>query len=141
MRLVVEADGGSRGNPGPAGWAWVGEDGRWAAGSLVQGTNNIGELLAVLYAIRDHAHIENLRVQADSMYAINTYTQWMDAHRRRGWKTSAKEPTKNVEILEALIEARDRLFARHPRTKWVALHVGHHAEDLADLLLAVQRAK
>jgi predicted TIM-barrel fold metal-dependent hydrolase len=29
-----------------------------------------------------------------------------------------------------LIEARDRLFARHPRTKWVALHVGHQAEDL-----------
>jgi predicted TIM-barrel fold metal-dependent hydrolase len=30
----------------------------------------------------------------------------------------------------ALIEARDRLFARHPRTPWVALHVGHQAEDL-----------
>jgi predicted TIM-barrel fold metal-dependent hydrolase len=33
----------------------------------------------------------------------------------------------------AIIEARDRLFARHPRTAWVALHVGHHAEDLADV--------
>ena len=25
------------------------------------------------------------------------------------------------------------MFARHPRTKFVALHVGHHAEDLADV--------
>jgi predicted TIM-barrel fold metal-dependent hydrolase len=30
-----------------------------------------------------------------------------------------------------LMAARDRLFARHPRTNWVALHVGHQAEDLA----------
>jgi predicted TIM-barrel fold metal-dependent hydrolase len=33
----------------------------------------------------------------------------------------------------ALMAARDRLFARHPRTRWVALHVGHHAEDLVDV--------
>ena len=29
--------------------------------------------------------------------------------------------------------ARNRVFARHPRTTFVALHVGHHAEDLADV--------
>jgi predicted TIM-barrel fold metal-dependent hydrolase len=40
---------------------------------------------------------------------------------------------RDFPTFAALIEARDRLFARHPRTKWVALHVGHHAEDLADV--------
>jgi predicted TIM-barrel fold metal-dependent hydrolase len=30
-----------------------------------------------------------------------------------------------------LMEARDRLFARHPRTQFLALHVGHDAENLA----------
>jgi predicted TIM-barrel fold metal-dependent hydrolase len=30
-----------------------------------------------------------------------------------------------------LMEARDRVFARHPRTRFVALHVGHDAENLA----------
>ena len=78
---TVATDGACMRNPGPAGWAWVGEDGRWAAGSLEAGTNNIGELLAVLYAIRDNADVENLHIQADSMYAINTYQTWMDAHR------------------------------------------------------------
>ena len=29
-----------------------------------------------------------------------------------------------------LLEARNRMFARHPRTQFVALHVGHRAEDL-----------
>jgi predicted TIM-barrel fold metal-dependent hydrolase len=31
----------------------------------------------------------------------------------------------------ALLEARNRMFARHPKTTFVALHVGHNAEDLA----------
>jgi predicted TIM-barrel fold metal-dependent hydrolase len=30
-----------------------------------------------------------------------------------------------------LMEARDRVFARHPKTRFVALHVGHDAENLA----------
>ena len=29
-----------------------------------------------------------------------------------------------------LLEARNRVFARHPKTTFVALHVGHNAEDL-----------
>jgi predicted TIM-barrel fold metal-dependent hydrolase len=29
-----------------------------------------------------------------------------------------------------LLEARNRVFARHPKTRFVALHVGHDAEDL-----------
>ena len=85
----------------------VGRRGRPLVGRLDSaGTNNIGELLAVLYAVHDHAHVQNLVIQADSRYAIDTYSSWMDAHRRRGWKTSTGEPTKNVDILRRLIEVR-----------------------------------
>lgn len=132
---VVATDGACMRNPGPAGWAWVAEDGRWAAGSLTAGTNNIGELLAVLYAIRDNTAVERLLIQADSMYAINTYTSWMDAHARRGWKTSTKEPTKNVEILQALMEARDaRRAAGLPDVVFehVKGHAGHRLNGWAD---------
>lgn len=106
-QYTVATDGACKGNPGPAGWAWVGEDGHWAAGSLPQGTNNIGELLGLLHAIEDHPGVERLVVQADSKYAIDTYASWMDAHRRRGWKTSTGAPTKNRDILERLIAVRD----------------------------------
>ncbi|MBK0549878.1 ribonuclease HI, partial [Klebsiella pneumoniae] len=81
--------------PGPTGWAWVGEDGRWAAGSVLEGTNNVGELLAVLYAISDHATVAELTIVADSKYAIHSYCTWIDAHERRGWTTSTGAPTKN----------------------------------------------
>lgn len=132
---IVATDGACKGNPGPAGWAWVGEDGHWSAGSIPEGTNNIGELLAVLYAIRDHAHVADLIIQADSLYAINTYTKWMDGHRRRGWMTSGKAPVKNVGILEQLILQRDaRAEAGLPAVVFehVRGHSGHRLNGWAD---------
>jgi ribonuclease HI len=134
-RYTVATDGACKGNPGPAGWAWVGEDGNWAAGSLPEGTNNIGELLGLLHAITDHADVENLIIQADSKYAIDTYSSWMDGHRRRGWVTSAKKPVANREILEQLIAARDaRRAAGKPDVvlEHVRGHAGHRLNSWAD---------
>lgn len=134
-RYVLATDGACKGNPGPAGWAWVGEDGHWAAGSLPSGTNNIGELLALLYAIRDHAGVRELVVQADSKYAIDTYSGWMDGHKRRGWVTSAKKPVANREILEQLIAVRDaRRAAGLPDVvlEHVRGHAGHRLNSWAD---------
>jgi ribonuclease HI len=142
---IVATDGACKGNPGPAGWAWVGEDGEWAAGSVLQGTNNIGELLALLRALQHHPDVAHLRVQADSKYAIDTYESWMDGHRRRGWKTSTGAPTKNREILELLIQARDaRKDAGLPPVtlEHVRGHAGHVLNSWADnrAVRASQRA-
>ncbi len=38
-----------------------------------------------------------------------------------------------------LMEARDRVFARHPKTPFVALHVGHDAENLAFVSETLER--
>ncbi|MET0295806.1 MAG: ribonuclease H [Microbacterium sp.] len=134
-RYIVATDGACKGNPGPTGWAWVGEDGQWAAGSIVQGTNNVGELMGLLKAIEDHTDVDDLVVQADSKYAIDTYEKWMDGHRRRGWKTSTGAPTKNVDLLEQLIVARDaRRAAGKPDVvlEHVRGHSGHVLNAWAD---------
>ncbi|MDX2376519.1 ribonuclease HI [Microbacterium sp. LRZ72] len=132
---IVATDGACKGNPGPAGWAWVAEDGHWAAGSIIEGTNNIGELLGLLNALRDHAGVADLVIQADSRYVIDTYTKWMPAHARRGWKTAAGAPVKNREILEQLIVARDaRRAAGLPdaELQHVRGHSGHVLNEWAD---------
>jgi predicted TIM-barrel fold metal-dependent hydrolase len=46
---------------------------------------------------------------------------------------------RDFPSFQELMEARDRLFARHPRTNWVALHVGHQAEDLAAVARMLDR--
>jgi predicted TIM-barrel fold metal-dependent hydrolase len=37
---------------------------------------------------------------------------------------------KDFPTLAAIMEARDRVLARHPKTQFVGLHVGHNAENL-----------
>ncbi len=132
---TVATDGACKGNPGPAGWAWVGEDGHWAAGALPAGTNNIGELLGLLHALRDHRDVVQLLVQADSRYAIDTYQRWMDGHARRGWKTSTGAPAKNVDILRDLIAERDLRRERglpDAVLEHVRGHAGHRLNSWAD---------
>jgi predicted TIM-barrel fold metal-dependent hydrolase len=46
---------------------------------------------------------------------------------------------RDFPAFTALLEARNRLFARHPRTTFVALHLGHHAEDLAEVAASLDR--
>ncbi|MCS7024411.1 MAG: amidohydrolase [Bryobacteraceae bacterium] len=40
---------------------------------------------------------------------------------------------------QELLAARDRLFARHPKTTFIALHVGHFAENLAHVAQSLDR--
>jgi predicted TIM-barrel fold metal-dependent hydrolase len=42
------------------------------------------------------------------------------------WSFHGKDFPSNGELLEA----RNRMFARHPKTQFIALHVGHDAENL-----------
>ena len=52
MTIHAAADGSALGNPGPAGWAWYVDDSCWASGGWPHGTNNMGELMAVLDLLR-----------------------------------------------------------------------------------------
>jgi predicted TIM-barrel fold metal-dependent hydrolase len=45
------------------------------------------------------------------------------------WSFHGGDFPSNAELLEA----RNRVFARHPKTQFVALHVGHDAENLASV--------
>jgi ribonuclease HI len=69
----ASVDGGSRGNPGPAGWAVVVHDANGApvegvAGYLGRATNNVAEYTALLEALRLAAErgAEEVSVRADS---------------------------------------------------------------------------
>ena len=45
------------------------------------------------------------------------------------WSFHGHEFPSNAELLEA----RNRVFARHPKTQFIALHVGNFAEDLSNV--------
>lgn len=128
--IIAAADGSALGNPGPAGWAWYVADDCWAAGGWKHSTNNVGELTAVLELFRATAHLDDeLLVQCDSQYVINSVTKWMAGWKRKGWRKADGKPVMNVEILKELDAA---LVGRRYRFEWVKGHVGHPMNEAAD---------
>ncbi len=68
-------------------------------------TNNIMELSAVIQALSMLKEPCIVKLYSDSAYVINAINQkWIDNWQRNGWKNSNKEPVKNRELWEKLIE-------------------------------------
>jgi ribonuclease HI len=130
--IVAAADGSALGNPGPAGWAWYVDDDHWAAGGWPHGTNNQGELKAVIDLFQSTAHLDDaeLHVLCDSQYVINTVTKWMPGWKRRGWRKADGAPVLNVDLIKELDEA---IAGRRYRFEWVKGHAGHSLNEAADL--------
>ncbi|RXZ70961.1 ribonuclease H family protein [Agromyces albus] len=129
--IIAAADGSALGNPGPAGWAWFVDESRWAAGGWKHATNNQGELKAVLELFRATAHLDDeLLVQCDSQYVINSVTKWMPGWKRKGWRKADGKPVMNVDLLRELDEA---IAGRRYRFEWVKGHIGHELNEAADL--------
>ena len=133
QEIIAAADGSALGNPGPAGWAWYIDDDHWASGGWVHGTNNMGELKAVLDLFEATASRPEakLRVYCDSQYVINSLTKWMPGWKKKGWKKSDGKPVLNRDLLEALDQA---LTGRDYEFIWVKGHAGHELNEKADSL-------
>ncbi|MDO5722110.1 MAG: ribonuclease H [Actinomycetaceae bacterium] len=130
MTIVAAADGSALDNPGPMGWAWYVDDDTWQAGGAPSGTNNIGELSAVLALLRATAHTgEDLLIYCDSQYVINSMTKWIHGWKRNGWRTASKKPVANADLIRAIdAELRGRVV----RFEWVRGHAGHDLNEAAD---------
>ncbi|MFJ9407000.1 ribonuclease H [Streptomyces sp. NPDC101393] len=121
-RVIAACDGASKGNPGPAGWAWVIADNeenpaRWEAGPLGTATNNVAELTALerLLAAVDPAVA--LEIRMDSQYAMKAVTTWLPGWKRKGWKTAAGKPVANQDLvmrIDALLAGRSVEFRYVP---------------------------
>ncbi len=52
--------------------------------------------------------------------------RWEELYHHPDWSFHGRDFPSNMEILEA----RNRVYARHPRTQFISLHMGHDAENL-----------
>lgn len=130
---IVSTDGSALRNPnGPMGWAWANHgDGTHDAGGATNGTNQIGELCAVLQALRAHHDVAEMVIETDSQYAINCSTTWVRGWKKNGWKNAAKKPVKNVQLIKAI----DAEISRRPgsvKFVWVKGHAGDEFNEIVD---------
>ncbi|WKX15573.2 ribonuclease H [Streptomyces sp. NL15-2K] len=135
-RVVAACDGASKGNPGPAGWAWVVADesetpARWEAGPLGTATNNVAELTALERLLAATDPDVPLEVRMDSQYAMKAVTTWLPGWKRNGWKTSAGKPVANQDLVVRIDELLD---GRSVEFRYVPAHQvdGDKLNDFAD---------
>lgn len=135
MKYVeIFTDGACRGNPGPGGWGYLvryGDTEKTMCGGEAETTNNRMELTAAieaLVALREPCHVD---LTSDSEYVRKGITEWLPNWKKRGWKTAARKPVKNMDLWQKL----DAAATRHQiNWHWVKGHSGHRENEIADSL-------
>jgi len=132
--VEIFTDGACRGNPGPGGWGAVlryGEHEKELYGGEFDTTNNRMELMAAIQALESLKRPCIVRLTTDSVYVRSGITQWLADWKKRGWKTAARKPVKNVDLWQRL----DRAAQGHRISwHWVKGHSGHAENERADAL-------
>lgn len=133
-QVEIFTDGACRGNPGPGGWGsllrYDGHEKRMHGGDK-ETTNNRMELMAAIMALESLKQPCNVNLTTDSKYVMDGITSWIVDWKKRGWKTAAKKPVKNVDLWQRLDKAvNDHQIDWH----WVRGHTGHTENEIADTL-------
>ena len=133
---VVEifTDGACKGNPGRGGWGVLlryGAVEKELFGGEPATTNNRMELTATIRALEALKRRSVVRLHTDSSYVIDGIQKWIHGWKKRGWRTTDKQPVKNDDLWRRL----DELRAQHDvEWIWIKGHAGHVENERADAL-------
>jgi len=134
-------DGSCETRTGEGGWAYLlrsSGHARQASGHEAGTTNNRMELTAAVRALEALKEPCRIEITTDSQYLKNAFTKnWLGNWQRNGWKTASRQPVKNRDLWERLLE----LTAEHEVSwSWTRGHSGHQENELVDRL-ALQARK
>jgi ribonuclease HI len=132
--VEIATDGACKGNPGPGGWGVLIRSGsreRELSGGEKLTTNNRMELTAAIEGLNALKRPCRVTLSTDSRYVMDGLTKWIKGWQKNGWKTAAKQPVKNADLWQALLDA-----AKPHRIEWtwVKGHSGHPDNERADVL-------
>ena len=133
--VVIYTDGACWGNPGPGGWGAVLAYGTYektlCGGTAEETTNNRMELTAPIEALSALKRPMSVKLYTDSTYVRDGITKWVFKWKANNWRTSTKQPVKNLDLWQQL----DLAVQNHQvEWHWVKGHAGHPGNELADQL-------
>jgi ribonuclease HI len=132
--IIIYTDGACSGNPGPGGWGALmlsGNHRKELSGGESETTNNRMEMMAVICAAEALKKASSIDIYTDSKYVLKGMTEWVEAWKKRGWRTASKKPVKNVDLWQRLEHALDR---HEVNWNWVKGHSGVPGNERADEL-------
>jgi ribonuclease HI len=136
-QVEVFTDGACRGNPGPGGWGVLlvlPDRVEELCGGERNTTNNQMELQSAIKALQwivEQAPKAKVVLHTDSSYVKNGITEWIQAWKQRGWRTSTKQPVKNLQYWQQLDTLNQRLIVDW---RWIKGHAGFAGNERADQL-------
>lgn len=108
-----------------------GDKARELCGGEAETTNNRMELTAAIRALEALSRACDVVLFTDSKYLRHGIEDWLPQWKRRGWRTAARKPVKNIDLWQAL----DELVQYHNvEWRWVRGHVGNEGNERADQL-------
>ena len=133
-RVEIATDGACKGNPGPGGWGALirsNSSEKELSGGEPLTTNNRMELTAAIEGLNALKRPCHVMLSTDSRYVMDGLTKWIKGWQKNGWKTAAKQPVKNADLWQALLDA-----AKPHRVEWtwVKGHAGHPDNERVDKL-------
>lgn len=124
--VEIYTDGACSGNPGPGGYGTIlkyGPHEREISGFCANTTNNRMELLAAIKGLENLKEPCRVTLYSDSKYLVDAMTKgWVQNWQSRGWMRSGKEPAKNVDLWERILD-----LTRKHEVNWV--WVKGHAQN------------
>lgn len=101
-------------------------------------TNQRAELYAIYKGIQTvikKCNFEKLTVFTDSMYSINSITNWIHSWKKNGWVSSSKKPVANKDIIKKIDNyTSNSKYKNKIDFKHVKGHSGNKGNDKADEL-------
>jgi ribonuclease HI len=143
-QVQIYTDGACKGNPGPGGWGvWLqsGANEKELFGGELNTTNNRMELRAVIEGLAALKRPCRVTLYLDSQYVRMGITEWIHNWKAKGWRTSTKQPVKNVELWQELDQLASQ-GGHQIEWRWVKGHAGDPGNERADALAnkGVERA-
>jgi ribonuclease HI len=89
------------------------------------------ELTAAIEALRALKRPVQAKLHTDSKYVCTGIEEWLPQWKQRGWKTADRKPVKNVDLWQALDEARE---PHRIQWKWVKGHSDNPGNERVDQL-------
>ncbi len=133
--IIIYTDGACTGNPGPGGYGVVllyNNHRKELSGGFRLTTNNRMEMMAAIVGLQTLNQPCQITLHSDSKYLVDAMTKgWARKWQANGWKRNKKEPAKNPDLWQQLIELCDQ---HQVKFCWVKGHAGHAENERCDQL-------
>lgn len=127
-------DGSCLGNPGAGGYGTILRyklHEKILTSGFYLTTNNRMELMAVISGLEFLNQTCLVEITTDSLYVKNGILDWMPIWQKKKWKTSKKQPVKNIDLWLRI----SAVLKKHSVTWfWIKAHVGHLENERCDII-------